>query len=128
MKHNVFIVGIGSNSFDRESQMKKTIEFITNSFENIYVSEIYETPAENGKDASYLNAVLVATTEKEIDDVNAMIKQWECSCGRTAMSKLEGIIPIDIDIVTWNEDVVRPKDFVKTYFTKGLLQLICQNL
>ncbi len=128
MKHNVFIVGIGSNSFDRESQMKKTIEFITNSFENIYVSEIYETPAENGKDAPYINAVLVATTEKEMVDVNAIIKQWECSCGRTTMSKLEGIIPIDIDIVTWNEDVVRPKDFVKTYFTKGLLQLICQNI
>lgn len=128
MKHNVFIVGIGSNSFDRESQMKKTIEFITNSFENIYVSEIYETPAENGKDAPYINAVLVATTEKEMVDVNAIIKQWECNCGRTTMSKLEGIIPIDIDIVTWNEDVVRPKDFSKTYFTKGLLQLICQNI
>lgn len=128
MKNNVFIIGLGSNSHDREFQMKKAIEFIENSFEYTRLSEIYETPAENGKDAPYINAVLVATTEKDIDEVNAMIKQWECSCGRTAMSKLEGIIPIDIDIITWNENVVRPKDFSKTYFTKGLLQLICQNL
>lgn len=121
---NTFILGIGSNCSERELQMNKAMKFIYNSFERVKISSIYETPAENGKDAPYLNAVAIADSELDIEKVTLLIKQWEQDCGRTVASKLEGVIPIDLDVVTWNEDVVRPKDFNKSYFTKGLLQLI----
>ena len=78
---------------------------------------------DNGRDSDYLNAVMTASTKLNLDDTIALMKQYEAVCGRTPASKLQGVIPIDIDIVLWNNDVIRPNDFARQYFQRGWQEL-----
>ncbi len=124
---NSLIVGIASNSKDRRWQIEQAIERLKSKFKNESVSGIYETTADNGRDAPYLNAVMAATTSMSLEETISYLKQWEALCGRTPASKLEGVIPIDLDIVVWNNEIVRPEDFNKPYFTRGYHQLVAAD-
>ncbi|MBR5332670.1 MAG: 2-amino-4-hydroxy-6-hydroxymethyldihydropteridine diphosphokinase [Muribaculaceae bacterium] len=121
---NTLVIGIGSNSKDCQQQMACAMEHLATLFYEVKVSSVYETPALNGKDASYLNAVAIAKTDMELSQATSCLKQWEKQCGRTPESKLQGSIPIDLDIVVWNDDVLREKDFSYSFFTKGYKELV----
>lgn len=118
------ILSLGSNSLDREWQMKQAIKQIKQLFTKVVLSEIYEVGAHNGIDAPYLNAVAVASTSMTLDEVSVVCKQWETICGRTPASKLQGVIPIDIDVVVWNGEIVRETDYSRDYVAKGIVQLL----
>ena len=120
---NKFVLSLGSNSGDRQHQMDLAFSHLKSVFNDVESSAIYETDALNGKDAPYLNSVIVGYTNMSYDETVDYMKQWEKNCGRTSESKLKGIIPIDIDVVVWNETIVRPKDFEMSYFTRGYQQL-----
>ena len=121
---NTFAISLGSNSKDRSIQMNDAIQYLNSIFVDVLCSTIYETQALNGKDAPYLNAVAVANTHLSIVEATKLLKEWEIQCGRTTESKLIGSIPIDLDIVVWNGEVVREKDFSCDFFTQGYLQLV----
>lgn len=121
---NKMILSLGSNSSDREWQMKQAIKQIKQLFTKVVLSEIYEVAAHNGIDAPYLNAVAVASTNMSLDEVNVACKQWETICGRTPASKIQGVIPIDIDVVAWNGEIVRETDYSREYVAKGIVQLL----
>jgi len=120
---NNIVLSIGSNSPDRHWQMESAIRYIKLKLKNVYSSSIYETLALNGKDASYLNAVIVADTDMSIDEAKTFFKQWETLCGRNKVSKIKGVIPIDVDIVVWNGAIIKERDFVAYYFSQGYYQL-----
>jgi 2-amino-4-hydroxy-6-hydroxymethyldihydropteridine diphosphokinase len=120
---NKLIISIGSNSPDQDIQMENAISFLKSRFKNVLVSSIYESEALNGNDADYLNAVAIAETNLTCEDATKSLKEWEMQSGRTPESKLKGSIPIDLDIVVWNDNVVREKDFSYSFFTKGYKEL-----
>ncbi|MBQ9076602.1 MAG: 2-amino-4-hydroxy-6-hydroxymethyldihydropteridine diphosphokinase [Muribaculaceae bacterium] len=121
---NNLILSIGANSPDREWQMAQAVKRMKQLFKKTVVSEIYEVPAHNGVDAPYLNAVMVASTTMNMEDVTVALKQWETLCGRTPASKQQGVIPIDLDIVVWNDEVVRPVDYSRNYVSTGIARLL----
>lgn len=121
---NKLIISLGSNSRDRELQMECAVQHLTQILSKTVMSDIYESPAHNGVDAPYLNAVMLASTTKSIEEINAAFKQWEIECGRTAVSKQQGIIPIDLDVVVWNGEVIRATDYSRDYVSKGVAQLL----
>lgn len=118
------ILGIGSNSGDRESMIAAAVKRIDETFGNVVSSSVYETPALNGRDAPYLNAVVYAMTDMDMDSVNDVLKKYERECGRTPDSKIKGEVPVDMDIVVWDGEVVRKKDFDCNYFRKGYDELL----
>ncbi|MGN0211975.1 MAG: 2-amino-4-hydroxy-6-hydroxymethyldihydropteridine diphosphokinase [Muribaculaceae bacterium] len=120
---NQLVLSIGSNSRDREWQIRHCIEWLRHTLSNVRVSTIYNSVAVNNRDADYLNAVMIAKTKKNFDDISSLMKQYEMVCGRTPASKLQGEIPIDIDIVLWNDDVLRQRDFAQQYFQRGWQEL-----
>lgn len=121
------VVSIGSNSPDRQYQMDFAIRYLKSILKNVLVSSIYETPAINGKDAPYFNAVAFAETDLGMEETTALMKQWERLCGRTSESKQLGIIPIDIDIVVWDNKIIKERDFAMPYFTKGYQQIVASS-
>lgn len=124
---NKFVLSLGSNSDDRQSQMDLAFSHLKSVFDDVESSAIYETEALNGKDAPYLNSVIVGYTNMGYDETVDYMKQWEKNCGRTSESKLKGIIPIDLDVVVWNDVIVREKDFIMPYFTRGYMQLLSEK-
>ncbi len=99
------------------------MDWIASHFTALAMSDIYSTPAINGKGNDYTNSVMKIECELEHDDLKAQFKQYEKDCGRTPESKILGIVPIDIDIVTWNEEILKPSDYSREYFQKGLKQI-----
>ncbi|MBQ7042749.1 MAG: 2-amino-4-hydroxy-6-hydroxymethyldihydropteridine diphosphokinase [Muribaculaceae bacterium] len=123
---NVAVLSLGSNSPDKEQQMRNAVKQMKHLFNSVAISDFYEVPAFNGKDAPYLNAVMVVSTAMSINDVNLLLKRWEVKCGRTPESKQKGIVPIDLDIVMWNSEIIRPVDYSRSYVSIGIAQLLAE--
>lgn len=122
MKNKV-VLSLGSNSHDKDDQMQKCISWLKTFLENVSVSSIYETAALNGVDANYLNAVFIGYTDDDYEEIKFITKKYEVSCGRTKESKIKSSIPIDIDVVVWNDDIIKPADFTQEYFQIGMLEI-----
>lgn len=119
MNLNTCVIGLGSNSHDRETQLDLAISNLLCNLQECKVSAIYETPDIRGKADNYLNAVVSGITEDDYDSINNLLKDWENICGRNKDDSAKGVVTIDLDLVVWNGEIVRPKDFEREYFSKG---------
>ena len=124
---NNLVLSIGSNSKDREKKNKNCIKWLKHLLSNVSTSEIYNSKAANGKDPDYLNAVMEAKCRNNYDEINDILKKYEAVCGRTPISKQVGDIPMDLDIIIWNGQIVRERDFAQEYFQIGWKQLKKQD-
>lgn len=120
---NTLTISIGSNSKDRDWQIKNCIEWLKSILKDTKVSSIYNSPAVSGADPDYMNAVMNGKCKETFDKIIAKLKEYETVCGRTPASKLEGIIPLDLDIVLWNGIIIRERDYNHSYFQKGWIEL-----
>lgn len=120
-------IGLGSNTDDKEYQIKEAIEFLLGTLKKCTVSSVYESEAFNGKDASYLNAVVHGYSTSSYEDTLKTLKTWESDHVRTEVETFEGVIPIDLDLVIWNSRIMRPKDFERHYFNQGYRELLAQG-
>ena len=120
---NSLVLSIGSNSKDREWQVKNCIAWLKDKLHGVTVSDIYNSKAANGVDPDYLNAVMKAKCREELPEITDMLKKYETVCGRTPMSKKKGDIPMDLDIIIWNNEIIRETDYNQHYFQIGWQQL-----
>lgn len=120
-------IGLGSNTEDREYQITKAIEYLLGSLNKCAVSSVYESDAFNGKDKPYLNAVVHGYSSHTYVDTIKILKTWEAEHGRTMEQTLEGIIPIDLDLVIWDSRIMRQKDFDRHYFNQGYRELLAKG-
>ncbi len=121
---NIALISLASNTPDKQSQMRKAFEELREMGIIAEASSIYETaPWGNPNQKNYLNAVAQINTTIGYDELNDTLKKQEKAHGRTPDSKRTGEIPLDIDIVVWNGEILRPKDYNRDYFKIGLEEL-----
>lgn len=120
---NHFVVSIGSNSLDKDKRVNECFKWLEKSYRSCIFSTSYITKALNGKDFDYVNAVASFDSDKELDLIVKELKDYERLCGRTPQCKINGSIPIDIDVVVYNREILRKKDFDCDYFQLGWKQL-----
>ena len=111
------IIMLGSNS-QAEKNIPLSIEKLTSSFEIIAQSSLIITTAFGTHYVSdFQNRALKILSDKTEEETKAFFKKIEREMGRTPESKKEGLIPIDIDMIFWNETLVHNDynrfDFVK---------------
>lgn len=121
---NTAILCLGSNTADRDRILRDAVAALSEFAKVINCSDVYDGPSHNGIGNDYLNTVVVVKTAKEISEVDAFGKELESRAGRTPESKTTGVMPLDIDLVVWNDQVLRPYDFSRPHFTRGLIQLL----
>lgn len=114
---------IGSNTGDRQGNIHSAIIHLSKIIGRIETSGIYETVSEDGKGGPYMNTVLSGETGLTLDGLIKYAKRWEVLNGRTLRSKQLGEITIDIDIIIWNGDIVRRKEYDSRHFSIGYRQL-----
>lgn len=124
---NSCTIGLGSNTPDRQYQIEQVIEYLLGVLQRPSASAVYESEAFNGKDKPYLNAVVHGYTSHDKDSMIKMLKKWEADHGRTMEDTLSGVIKIDLDLVIWNEHILRPKDFERHYFNRGYRELLAKG-
>lgn len=118
-----YVVVAGSNLSDSRHRIERALAFIEANWKVLRRSGIYSTPDLLGSGMEYNNAVVEFEGMSEIGEVELALKNYERLEGRTPATRLAGKVPIDLDIVIYDEKVVRQKDFTTKYFKIGYSQL-----
>lgn len=116
-KHKVYL-SIGSNHKDCAAFVEKAARKLKCVLTEWRMCSPYQTKAINGVDADYLNSVAVGYWSGDESTLNRLCKQIETDLGRLH-DKKSHTVEIDIDIVCFDDEVLRPVDFSREYFSKG---------
>ncbi len=117
------IICIGSNCGDREENVASSIVWLATLLSEFKHSSIYATPDCHGGQRKYMNAVAAGYTRHSASELDRLCKQRELECGRNASARAVGDVPVDIDVVVYDNEILRVKDYQSEFFIKGYLQL-----
>lgn len=121
---NQALISLGSNMPVGEKNILECISRILDRAQSGRFSGIYETEPEGiHRHAKYRNCVGEISTREDLQTWNAFFKAIEKELGRNDVLRTQGNVPIDIDIVQWNNTVLRPKDLAMEYMKEGLSEL-----
>lgn len=120
---NTAILSLGSNIPGSASDFLRQAMFrLQEVCQIVRQSSIYATLPYNKPDTSvvYNNIVLEVSTDRSLDSFLATCKGIEQEMGRC---RDKGEVLIDIDIVYWNDSLLRPSEIEREYFLIGYRQL-----
>ena len=96
--------------------LKNAEEALQHFFPDIEWGEIVETVPEKMENPQpFLNRAARFRTSLPMTEVRSILKQIEQTNGRTPESKKEGRIPLDIDLLSYDQQVLKPEDWQKEY-------------
>ncbi|MDH6310628.1 2-amino-4-hydroxy-6-hydroxymethyldihydropteridine diphosphokinase [Dysgonomonas sp. PFB1-18] len=112
---NKALLSIGTNE-DRETNLILCHQMLNDLFEEIHYSETsITTPYGSAYKNDFLNQLAIGYTSKNKEEVTPLLKSIEKQIGRKASDKAKGIVKIDIDLVIWNEEVLKPGEISRDY-------------
>lgn len=112
---NKGLICIGTNE-NRETNLAYCKELLNIVFSDITYSDISVTaPYGAIYKNDFLNQLAVVYTDKVKKDVIDLLKSYEKKIGRTIEDKKNGIVKIDIDLVAWNDEILKPEDMKRSY-------------
>ena len=121
---NKAIICIGSNK-DRSENIDQVIRTLQAHYPGARFSTPEMADAVDLPEGSkpFLNLVAMLPTLEEKEELIAFLKELEEDMGRDPDDDEEGIIPMDQDLMEWNEEVVKPLDLVRPYVVSGLEEI-----
>lgn len=117
-------LSIGSNTPDADARVARAAAILREAYPGVKISHTYRTRSWGGNGPDYLNCVVYMETATPPDELKITLKTIERELGRIDTDKTAGLIPVDIDLVVYNGDVLRPRDFNRDYFRNGYCSLI----
>lgn len=121
------VIGIGSNTADSRANVEEAVGWCKMFFNTTVCSTLYSTRPYGAKACSvgfdYTNAVVIATTDLDAKTVNESLKRYETQHGRDSVSRVSGIVTIDLDLVIYDDMVMRPQEINREYFAKGYKEI-----
>lgn len=102
--------------------MERATTLLQEHVESIRCSEaVYTKPIGCCPGGSlYLNRVAIARSPLGVAELNALFKRIEQAVGRRPEDKANGRIAIDIDLIQWNDEVLKPDDLRREYVANAL--------
>ncbi|MFC1846852.1 2-amino-4-hydroxy-6-hydroxymethyldihydropteridine diphosphokinase [Chloroflexota bacterium] len=101
---------LGSNMGDREDNLKKGLEYLSQRTRLTQKSSIYETePEDNPQQPHFLNMVCQVKTMLKAEDLLVLLKAIERKQGRLPGRK-NAPRPIDIDILFYGDSIIDTKE------------------
>lgn len=112
---NTILLSIGSNTFSK-TNIDKAKRMLTRFFPGIVFSpSVLSEPEEEKYFYLFRNVLAKAETDFTAEDVISKIKMTERAVGRTPKDKYLGKVVIDIDLIVYNEEILRPEDYQRAY-------------
>lgn len=114
---NTALVMLGSNS-QPEQNIELAIDKLSQFFEIEKQSLLVETKP-HGKYyiSNFQNLALKILSEETAEETKLIFKDIEKEMGRSPESKTKGAIPIDIDLIFWNDNLLH-RDYERFEFVK----------
>ena len=123
MNQHTCILCLGSN-FYRIAHMAYAQRELKKHFPAIRFSEEMETEAIGSRFLSpFSNQVASFETTLSSEEVRAILKQIERDLGRLPEEKSQGVIRIDIDLLMYDDCVLKPADLERDFVKEGLKSL-----
>lgn len=76
----------------------------------------------------YLNAVCFGQTNCMLEYIQTLLKQTEMAMGRKNGPESYGQVAIDLDLVEWDGEILRPDDAVQDYYTICLKDIYSSDI
>lgn len=109
---------LGSNAPDARRQLARACAMLIGCGHVAVISPPYPTaPEYAGVAASYLNRIVLLRTPLAHDALHALTKAYEAG---PRSRRTDGLVAIDIDIVYFDDAVMRPRDAAAAYFRRGI--------
>ncbi|MDE7402577.1 MAG: 2-amino-4-hydroxy-6-hydroxymethyldihydropteridine diphosphokinase [Muribaculaceae bacterium] len=134
---NSIVVSIGSNI--SAENVRRCLTWLNERFTLIKSSSVYQTPQQhrdldittqaatsnnNSEVRIYSNAVAIYNCNENLEELNIEFKKYEKEEGRTPEFKKTGIVPVDIDVVIFNGEIIRTWDYNQRFFKIGFKEII----
>ncbi|MBM4432645.1 MAG: 2-amino-4-hydroxy-6-hydroxymethyldihydropteridine diphosphokinase [Chloroflexi bacterium] len=105
-------LSLGSNMGDREDNLKKALDFLSQRLRIEKVSSLYDTePVGNPNQPRFLNMVCQAFTTLGPKELLNMVKGIESKMGRFSAER-NAPRPIDVDILFYGDQVIETPELV----------------
>lgn len=122
-KMHKVILSIGANT-NAYFNIKKARTLLSSYFPSIKFTNAIETkPYGENYTTPFLNSLAYFKTENSKDEIHLQLKLIEKKMGRKPSHKTEGIIIIDIDLIKWNNEVLKPDDVKRDYMQQLLKEI-----
>ena len=104
--------------------MEEARKALMELFPTIRFSEEMTTEAIGDKLLSpFSNQVAKLETSLTIEEIRSLLKKIEKDNGRLPEDKEQGIVKLDIDLLKFNELILKPSDMEKDYVLEGISSL-----
>ena len=127
MKLHRFVLTLGSNS-----EPQKHLSLAQAGLRDLGLERLTLSPARESapisfglSDALFTDQVAVGETSMELETFATQLKALERHTGRTPeqRKKHPEAIPVDIDLITWDRGILKPRDITRPYLIEGLRDL-----
>ncbi|MBR4923249.1 MAG: 2-amino-4-hydroxy-6-hydroxymethyldihydropteridine diphosphokinase [Bacteroidaceae bacterium] len=123
MNHHFCLLCLGSNS-NRHFHMEAARKALMELFPNIRFSTEMTTEAIGDKFLSpFSNQVAKIETPLTREEIRSLLKKIEKENGRLPEDKEQGIVKLDIDLLTFDDLILKPNDLEKDFVIKGISSL-----
>ncbi len=114
MSHKV-IFALGSNCFqERNVENAKAMLRKTFGSDIEFTKSIWTNPI-GIKSEMFLNCIAVAHTDCDKMQIVSILKDIERQCGRTKEDKKMNVVKIDIDLLSYDNEILREEDWKRDY-------------
>lgn len=117
------LLSLGTNT-NACFNMKQARDYLLYYFPTIKFTATIETePYGTIYKDSFLNSLAYFETDLSKDEVHLRLKTIEEKMGRLPSHKTTGKIIIDIDLIKWDNEVLKPDDFKREYMQQLLQEM-----
>lgn len=122
--HRIFI-GMGSNVPEAFDLLRTAVLRLSEMAEgDVVVSTPERTePIDFPWPAMFVNQVASLLTTLELDELKTRLKRIERRAGRTKRETQWGIIRLDLDLLSVDDDILRPDDWQRPYIRRGIAEI-----
>lgn len=113
------LLTIGSNAGDAGRRIEEACDYLRGLISDIRFSEVVCTPSYTGIGADYVNIAAVGTCTCSGEKLHQELRRYEDAHGR-CRHDVHGNVAIDIDLVTYGEDVLKPSDMSQPWLERAL--------
>ncbi len=117
------ILSIASNRYQKSNLLKARQRLEEVVHDACYTAERWTDPIGTRRRDAYLNQLVAASTPLDEQSLNSRLKQIEADFGRTPTARSLGIVPIDIDILSFDGERRHLSDWTRPYVTTLIKEL-----
>ena len=111
---------MGSNT-NRSAQLSVARKALCATFPDIHFGEMMETEAiGSGFHSPFSNQLARFSTTLSPDSVHDIFKELEQRSGRIPEDKAQGVVKLDIDLLVFDNKILKPEDMEREYIRRGM--------